>query len=193
MGKSAASAILQEEGVPVIDTDAVAREVVAPGSPGLSAVTEAFGREVCDEQGALRRDRLAELVFSDAEARGRLEGILHPLIRKEWQARVQTWRGNGVEAGVVVIPLLFETGAEKNFESVICIACTPERQSARLRARGWTAKQVAGRLSAQWPIDTKMDRSQFVIWNDAGVEVLREQLRRAPPLKGRPENALPER
>jgi dephospho-CoA kinase len=85
---------------------------------------------------------------------------------------------------VVVIPLLFETGAEKEFESVICIACTLERQSARLHARGWSAEQVSGRLAAQWPIETKMDRSQYAVWNDAGVEVLWEQLERVPPLNG---------
>jgi dephospho-CoA kinase len=187
MGKSAAAGLYREAGVPVIDTDEVARQVVEPGSTGLSAVREAFGAGVCEPNGALNRDRLAAIVFSDAEARVRLEGILHPLIRKEWLARTEKWRENGAEAGVVVIPLLFETGAEKNFESVICIACTPERQFSRLQGRGWTAEQTSARLSAQMAIETKMDRSQFVIWNDAGMDVLREQLRRAPPLKGRPQ------
>lgn len=180
-----AAGILKEAGFPVIDTDEVARTVVAAGTPGFEAVIGAFGEKVRGADGGIDRGRLAQIIFSDAAARGRLEGILHPLIRREWLAQVQSWRENGVEAGVVVIPLLFETGAEKNFESVICIACTVERQSARLRARGWNAEQVSGRLSAQWPIDTKMDRANHVIWNDADVPVLREQLRRVPPLKGR--------
>jgi dephospho-CoA kinase len=87
----------------------------------------------------------------------------------------------------VVIPLLFETGAEQFFERVICIASSVERQSGRLQARGWSAEQVSGRLAAQWPIEKKMDRSNYVVWNDSSVAVLREQLGKIPPLKGRPE------
>jgi dephospho-CoA kinase len=184
MGKSEAASYLVERGVKVVDTDAVARDVVAPGQAGLRAVAAEFGEGMVGPDGGLRREALAEVVFKEPAARGKLEAILHPLIREAWRARVEQWRKEGAVAGVVVIPLLFETGAEQFFESVICIACSLERQSARLHARGWSAQQVTGRPAAQWPIDKKMDRSQYVIWNNGSVTVLREQLGRIPPLKG---------
>jgi dephospho-CoA kinase len=168
-----------------VDTDDLARAVVAAGEPGLSAVTREFGSQVIGPDGELKRGALAEIVFRDPAARVRLEGILHPLIRERWQRRAQTWRDEGKSLGVVVIPLLFEAGLEGFFESVVCIACTFERQSARLQTRGWSAEQVTGRLSAQWAIEKKMERSQYVIWNDASVSVMRAQLGRIPPLKGR--------
>lgn len=184
MGKSEAAAYLAERGVPVADTDLIAREVVGPGQPGLEKVKQAFGSAMIAEDGSLNRSALAEKVFADPQARERLEQILHPLIRQRWLSVVEKWRATGVKSGVVVIPLLFETGAEQEFARVICIACSARLQSARLHERGWNAEQVAGRLSAQWPIEQKIDRSHYVIWNDSSVEVLREQLGRVPPLKG---------
>lgn len=184
MGKSAAADWLARKGVPVVDTDTIAREVVGKGEPGLKAVVDEFGPGVIAENGELNRAALADAVFSGPEARARLEAILHPLIRQRWLNVAKQWRETDVSSGVVVIPLLFETGAEQEFERVICIACAPRLQSARLHQRGWNAEQVSGRLSAQWPIEKKMDRSHYVIWNDSTVEVLREQLGRVPPLKG---------
>jgi len=184
MGKSAAAELLAREGVPVVDTDAIAREVVNKGEPGFEAVMAEFGPKIIAADGGLDRTALAGVVFARPAARARLEAILHPLIRERWLNVANEWRATGVEAGVVDIPLLFETGAEQEFERVICIACSPPLQSARLHQRGWNAEQVAGRLSAQWPIEKKMDRSHYVIWNDSTVEVLREQLGRVPPLKG---------
>jgi dephospho-CoA kinase len=183
MGKSAAASWLSERGVAVVDTDAIAREVVAPGEAGWAAVRGEFGAEIISVDGTLNRAALAERVFGDPGARARLEMILHPLIRERWLRIAGRWREEGREAGVVVIPLLFETGAEEEFERVICIACSSQLQSARLHERGWKAEQVTGRLSAQWPIEKKMDRSHYVIWNDSSIEVLREQLGRVPPLE----------
>jgi dephospho-CoA kinase len=184
MGKSEAARVLVERGVAVIDTDDVAREVVEPGQSGLEAVRREFGAEVIATDGTLNREALAAKVFQESSARTQLEGILHPLIRQRWLETAKGWRAKGLKAGVVVIPLLFETGAEQEFERVICIACSAQLQSARLHERGWNAAQVTGRLSAQWPIDRKIDRSQYVVWNDSSIEVLREQLGRVPPLKG---------
>jgi dephospho-CoA kinase len=184
MGKSEAADRLTEQGVRVVDTDALAREVVAPGQEGLAVVAREFGGGMVGADGRLRRGALAELVFKETTAREKLETILHPLIRGRWQQQAEEWRKQGVAAGVVVIPLLFETGAEQFFERVICIASSLETQCKRLHARGWSAEQVSGRLAAQWPIEKKMDRSHYVIWNNASVLVLREQLGRIPPLKG---------
>ena len=184
MGKSEAAACLSQRGISVVDIDIIAREVVRPGEAGLEAVCAEFGAEVIASDGGLDRAALARLVFGQPAARERLERILHPLIRQRWLEVAGKWREEGRKAGVVVIPLLFETGAEQEFERVICIACSAPLQSARLHERGWDAGQVAGRLSAQWPIERKIDRSHYVIWNDSSVEVMREQLGRVPPLKG---------
>ena len=185
MGKSEGARFLAESGVPMVDTDDLARAVAAPGEPGFDAVVQEFGADLVGEDGALRRGALAEIVFREPAARARLEGILHPLIRQRWLAEAEEWRARGAEAGVVVIPLLFETGAERFFERVICIASSVERQSVRLQARGWSTEQVSGRLAAQWPIEKKMDRADYVVWNDSSVAVLREQLGRIPPVKGK--------
>jgi dephospho-CoA kinase len=184
MGKSEAAAFLKQRGFAVVDTDEIAREVVNPGEAGLEAVKREFGAEVMAEDGTLDRRLLARIVFEEPAARVRLEAILHPLIRRRWLGVAKSWREEGQKAGVVVIPLLFETGAEQEFARVICIACSTQLQSARLHERGWNATQVTGRLSAQWPIERKIDRSHYVIWNDSSIEVLREQLGRVPPLKG---------
>ncbi len=185
MGKSSAAEWLAGQGVPTVDTDDLARRLVVPGEPALQEIAQTFGSEMVGRDGQLRRGALAEVVFKDASARQKLEAILHPRIHAKWKAQTAKWRETGVEAGVVVIPLLFETGAEEEFQSVICIACSSALQSARLQSRGWNAEQASGRVSAQWPIEKKMDRSQYVIWNESSVAAMREQLGRIPPLKGR--------
>jgi dephospho-CoA kinase len=178
MGKSTAAELLRELGAAVTDADALARAVVAPGEPALTEVRRVFGAEMVGEHGELRRERMAELVFGDPAARRRLEAILHPRIRALWQAEVAGWRAAGRAAAAVVIPLLFEMGAEAEFDATICVACTAAAQQERLAARGWTPEQSAQRLQAQWAIERKMAMADYVVWSEGGPEVLREQLRR---------------
>ena len=106
MGKSAVAQLLERRGVPVVDTDLLARKVVEPGQPALVAIQEMFGAAVIGPDGALRRDELARRVFASDISRRQLEAILHPRIRALWQAQVDQWRADGVRLGVVVIPLL---------------------------------------------------------------------------------------
>ncbi len=178
MGKSAASDILRRFGLPVCDTDIVARQVVARGQPALVEIANAFGVEVLDVAGELRRDVLAARIFGDAEARLRLEAIMHPRIRDAWQAEAEGWRRTGRPAGVVVIPLLFETGADRSVDVSLCLACSPAVQHERLRERGWLPEHVAQRLAAQWPVEQKAAAATFMIWNDGSLALLEEQLRR---------------
>jgi dephospho-CoA kinase len=177
-GKSTAAKYLSARGIHVIDTDHVAREVVAAGEPALAAVAKAFGASVIDGAGALNRKALAEIVFADPARRQQLEAILHPPIRARWTAQVEQWRKSAVEVAVVVIPLLFETGAQTNFDSVICTACTEATQQERLRPRGWSDLQIASRISAQWPMDKKIGASQYVIWTEGTLEIHHRQLAR---------------
>lgn len=178
MGKSTATEFLRESGVAVVDTDTIAREVVAPGQPALNEVAKAFGATVIAPDGTLRRGELASMVFSDSSARLKLESILHPRIRAEWQTQVERWRQEQRAIGVVVIPLLFETKAEELFDDTVCVACAKPTQIERLRSRGWTSKHIEQRNEAQLPIENKMAAADYVVWTEGTLDVLNEQLRR---------------
>jgi len=178
MGKSAADQLLRQHGVPIIDTDLLARQIVEPNQPALAEVVQVFGREVLGPDGRLLRGELARRIFADPQARERLEGILHPRIRMLWQAQVQSWRREGRPCGVVVIPLLFETAAQKEFDVTLCVACSAVTQRQRLLARGWSPEQLEQRIRAQWPVEKKMAQADFVIWTEAGLEVHAAQLER---------------
>ena len=176
MGKSTCAQLLRERGLALVDTDDLARDVVAPGQPALAEVRAAFGGDVIDSAGQLRRDVLAKLVFGNDAALKQLEAILHPRIRERWQAQVAQWRREGKPVAAVVIPLLFETQAETGFDRVICVACSAGTQRARLRARGWTDEQLHQRIAAQMPVEEKLLRSHYVIWTEGSVTVHAQQL-----------------
>lgn len=177
MGKSTAARFMEELGCPVVDTDQLARDVVEPGEPAVHEIAEAFGNDMIGADGRLKRDALARCVFGDESKRRQLEAILHPRIRERWQARVDAWREEGKSDGVVVIPLLFETGARELFDVVVCVACSGDVQRERLEKRGWDETQIRQRIQAQWPIYRKMDRSDHIIWTDGSLAVHEEQIR----------------
>jgi dephospho-CoA kinase len=178
MGKSACAQLLAARGVAVVDTDDLARQVVEPGQPALAEVLQVFGPQLAGPDGHLRRDELARRVFADPSARRRLEAILHPPIRALWRAQVETWRGEGRSLAVVVIPLLFETKAEAELDATICVACTAATQHQRLLARGWLPEQIEQRLQAQWPVETKIARADYLVWTEAGLDVHVAQIER---------------
>lgn len=176
MGKSTAAHQLSELGLPVVDTDDLARAAVVPGSAGLAEVVACFGRAILKQDGSLDREALGALVFRDAQQRGELEAILHPRVRGAWQAQVAEWQGQGRKAGVVVIPLLFETSAERLVSKTICVACREQTQLKRLRERGWSDDEIAARVRAQWKVAQKMDSSDYVVWSEGAPEGTRLQL-----------------
>lgn len=175
MGKSTAAELLVQRGLPVVDTDQLARDVVTPGGTALAEIGRLFGPEVIAEDGSLRRDTLANVVFSDEGKRHQLEAILHPPIRERWLAFVRRQELDGQAACVVVIPLLFETGAQTAFDHVVCTACATHTQIGRLRARGWSEDQCRQRLASQWPTQRKVDQSHTVIWTEVSRDVHGEQ------------------
>ena len=178
MGKSASADLLRSRAIPVVDTDDLARQVVEPGQPALAEVIKAFGPGILGPDGRLLREELARRVFADPAARKRLEEILHPPIRALWRAQVEAWRAERRPLAVVVIPLLFETSAEAELDATVCVACTLPTQNERLRARGWSPKDIEQRIRAQWPIEVKMARADYVIWTEAGLDVHAAQLGR---------------
>jgi dephospho-CoA kinase len=178
MGKSAAAQLLRARAIPVVDTDDLAREVVKPGQPALVEVGGFFGADIIGPDGSLRREVLARRVFADPEARCQLEAILHPPIRRLWRAQVQSWAAEGKPLAVVVIPLLFETDAQRELDAIICVACSARTQRQRLLARGWPPEQIEQRIQAQWPVEKKMAAANYVIWTEAGLDVHEAQLER---------------
>lgn len=178
MGKSVALSFLAKRGFSAIDTDALARQVVAPGQPALHAIRSEFGDSVIDAGGQLRRADLARIVFADTAARRRLEAIVHPQIRVAWKSQVETWKRENHPICVVAIPLLFETGAEIEFDVIICAACGESSQWLRLSARGWSREEIRQRIESQWPVAEKLARSNYVIWTEGSLDAHEEQLDR---------------
>lgn len=196
MGKSTAATFLAGCGVTIVDTDLLARQLVEPRQPALDEIRRAFGADMIASDGSLRRDQLARCVFADPGRRKTLEAILHPRIRKLWQSQLAEWRANVPRsqpqeappeqkgAGqrthffCVVIPLLFETQAEVEMDSTLCVACSRSTQHQRLTSRGWNAEQINQRIESQLPVEEKMARADYLIWNDGSLDVLRAQLNR---------------
>ena len=184
MGKSTAAEILRQHNFPIVDSDVIARQIVEPGQPALAEVVKIFGADILDNAGRLRRDELARRVFRDEAARRQFEAILHPTIRAIWLAQVDQWRAEKLPAGIVVIPLLFETNAVAQFHKTICVACSAPSQLERLRTRGWDDKQIAQRNAAQLPIEKKILLADYVVWTGAGLDVHAEQLARVFAAEG---------
>lgn len=178
MGKSTVASIFSRKGVWVTDTDQIARDLVRPGLPALEALVQQFGNVILAPDGGLARNKLAAIVFSDSSARRRLESILHPMIRQEWQRQVQCQLLAGATLAVVVIPLLYETEAESLFDQVVCVGCTPRAQMERLIQRGWSTEEIHRRMAAQLPAEEKMRRSHRVLWSEGSLGILEEQVAR---------------
>ena len=185
-GKSYVTARLHAAGLPTIDADQLARDAVAPGSPGLAAVVERFGSDVLTTDGTLDRPRLGRQVFADTAARADLEAIIHPEVRR----RIDAWQDALVRDGYrgpvfADIPLLFETQRTADFDIIVVVACDPGVQRARVMERdGLSAEAADQRIAAQWPIGDKVRRANHVIWTngtfaetDAQIDRLVRQLR----------------
>jgi dephospho-CoA kinase len=174
-GKSTVARMFAEMGVPVIDADQVAREVVEPGTSGLAKIVEAFGSGVLDAEGRLDRKRMADLIFQDEEARRKLNGIVHPRVGQELARFVMEHAGEPVI--VLEIPLLLEGGRKAPVNKVVVVTANDEARLARLRAAGFTPAEVEARLRAQMPQEEKVKLADHVIRNDGGLEATRRQVR----------------
>ena len=176
-GKSEAGRLFAEAGAEICDADDLARRVVEPGEPAYEAIVRRFGQEILTAEGRIDRKRLADLVFADASARRDLEAAIHPRVRSAMGA----WRESVVLRGrdaVGIIPLLYEVGADADWDVVVCVRAPPGQVRERLRARGWTDAQMDARLAAQWPLDEKVKRADYVLDNGGTREQLAEAVRR---------------
>lgn len=177
MGKSTAARQLKKVGLPVVDSDDLAREAVQPGTEGLAEIAGEFGGGFLKADGSLDRDKMASTVFQDEAARKRLEAIIHPRVRTVWEKQIDQWREQKRPVGVVVIPLLFEVDLQDSFDAVLCVACTANTQRARLRERNWDDAQITARIAAQMDIAQKMDLADHVLWNEGAPELLMDQMK----------------
>ena len=169
-GKTVVANIFATHGVPVIDTDVIAREVAEPGQPALAAVVEAFGTGVLAADGRLDRPRLRERIFGDAEARRRLEAILHPAIRAEMERQS---RAAGGPYQVLVIPLLVEGGRRDHIDRVLVVDVPEATQIERLMRRdGVSRDQAEAALRAQASRDARLAFADDVIENTGDVAAL---------------------
>ncbi len=163
-GKSAAARILSELGARVVDADAVARDIVAPGEPALAEIAKKFGAEMIQRDGTLDRKRLGAAIFGDAEKRRALNAITHPRIAVATQARLAELRAEGVPVAVYEAALLVENGIHHGLDGLIVVTCDEATQLARLIARdGYTEADARARIAAQAPNADKLAAATWVV------------------------------
>lgn len=173
-GKSTVSGILEGLGVTVIDTDAVSRWLTGVNGKANVTVRKVFGDSVMNPDGSLNRERMRGLVFTDPASLKRLEDILHPLVKEETLSRMRKAEG---DYGVLVVPLLFETGyyLEHTF-STLTIEAPADAQLERIIRKGWSEQEAQGAIRRQMTSDLRRKQADMVIENDSTIERLREQV-----------------
>ncbi|MBW8862292.1 MAG: dephospho-CoA kinase [Acidobacteria bacterium] len=170
-GKSYVLDQFRRRGVPCLDADELAHGVEAAGTEATAAIAARFGADVLAADGSVNRARLGPIVFADPAARRELEAIVHPAVYRAIAAGIRAFELTGTHAFAIVdVPLLFETGADRQFDRVIVTACPPDVQLARLKARGLSEEAARQRLAAQWPTEKKVAGATVVIRTDGTFE-----------------------
>jgi dephospho-CoA kinase len=173
-GKSTVARFLRERGLPVIDADSVARDVVAPGTQTLVEITRAFGVEVLSDDGSVDRAKLASIVFANPDARRQLESITHPPIRLRTQEMAQELAAQGVPLAAYEAALLVENGLAEAFRPLVVVTVDAETQVARLIERDRiTEAQARSRVAAQMPVADKVAVADHVIDTRGSIEDVR--------------------
>ena len=166
-GKSTVAGMLRDRGAVVIDADALAKEAVAPGSPGLAEVLARFGEALRLADGTLDRKALGARVFQDPAALLELNRIIHPRVALEFQQKAETARSQGAKVCIYDVPLLYENGLDQGLPEVIVVSVSPAVQRARVAARDHLpTEQIEQRIHAQWPLADKVKKATWVIDNN---------------------------
>jgi dephospho-CoA kinase len=175
-GKSTVARMLAKRGAVVFDADDFAKEAVAPGTKGLSRVVEEFGPEAVTGSGELDREWLAGRVFTDPEARGRLEAITHPEVARLFANAVEPYRGTDAVV-VYAVPLLVENNLADGFDVVVVVAASEEMRIGRLATeRGMSEQDVRERAAAQASDEERMRVADYVVWNAGSEQDLEQQV-----------------
>ena len=172
-GKSVVGSLFDANGIPTCDSDELAHRAILKGKPAYSRILKAFGRTIVGSDGEIVRARLGKLVFGHPERLARLNSIVHPEVKVMWKAWLRGLRAKA--AAAVIIPLLYETGLESDWDAVVCVGAPDCERVARLRVRGLSAGEINQRLAAQMPVWEKMEMADHVIFNGGSMELLREQ------------------
>lgn len=176
-GKSAVARLLAQHGATIVDADVLAREAVAPGTPGLEAVVARFGAGVLGADGDLDRAALRGIVFHDPAAREALNAIVHPEVRRRRDQALSAARARGDRVVISDIPLLFEVGLEAAFDGVILVDAPEAERAARLvRDRGLSSADAAAMIASQWPSARKRAGARWIIENDGSRELLADRV-----------------
>jgi dephospho-CoA kinase len=178
VGKSFVTSVFEELGCHVLDADQTAREVVMPDTPGLRALTDAFGEEILNTDGTLNRKRLGARIFTDQAERERLNHILHPFIIARQDEIMRGWEAedpNGI--GIIDAALMIESGGYKRFDKLIVVHCRPEVQLERLMLRDNLPRDEAlRRINSQMPQEEKQKFADYLIDTSDGFELTRTQI-----------------
>ena len=177
-GKSAVSKMLTELGSPLIDFDIIARQVVEPGTPGLAAIVDYFGRQVLAEDGSLDRKKVSDIVFGDMEKRKKLESFTHPPIYEEFFKQADAIAAENPEAIIqVAVPLLIELNLQYLFDKIIVINLPEALQTERLAQRdGISLDEAAKIMKSQLPLAEKLQFADYVVDNSRDLESTRLQV-----------------
>lgn len=177
-GKSTVARLLEKRGAVVFDADLLAREAVAPGTPGHAAVIERFGADVLAPGGELDREALASIVFADPSARRDLEQIVHPEVRRLFAEGSEAYRDTD-RVVVFSAPLLVESGMHTAFEILVVVSATVATQIERLmRQRGMSEASIRARIDAQAPLEDKAAVADFIVDNEGTLDDLESQVER---------------
>ena len=175
-GKSTVSAMLRGQGAQVIDADALAREVVAQGTPGLAEIAQRWP-EVIAPGGGLDRPKLAKIVFADAAQREDLNAIVHPRVQAALFERIEALAKAGERLAIYDVPLLVENGLQAILDGVIVVSAPREQQLVRLLQRdGLSTGEAEARLAAQLPLSEKLKVATWVVDNGGSLEETRRQV-----------------
>jgi len=176
-GKSTITGMLRERGIPVIDADQIARDVVEPGKPAYEAIVAHFGREILLADGQIDRKKLGEIVFSDELERQKLNAIVHPEVRRVMREEAETAEKNGASIVFMDIPLLFESKLQHMVDKIVVVYAPAHMQLARMMERDeLQEEQAQKRLRAQFPIDQKKADADFLIDNSGSREEAERQV-----------------
>ena len=176
-GKTTVAKMFNELGIPVIDADELAREVVLPGTPGLQRIVDVFGIGVLDHTGRLDRKKVGDVVFGDEKARARLNEILHPLIGAAGANQIQAHEDDPAPYLLYEAALLVETGSYKAFSALIVVSADESLQRLRLIARdGFTVAEANARIASQLPLARKVAVADYVVTNNGDIDATRRQV-----------------
>jgi len=175
VGKTFVASVFVELGCHVLDADQTAREVVMPGTPGLKALTEAFGEEILSPDGTLNRKQLGAVVFNDESQRQRLNHLLHPFIIVRQDEIMKAWEAEDPDGiGIIDAALMIESGGYKRFDKLIVVHCRPEVQLERLMLRDKLSRDEAlRRINSQMPQEEKQKFADYLIDTSDGFELTR--------------------